>query len=180
MTKRKCDGLILYLMIWLIGLAEIGFAQSPEHSIKITAFDQVIITDLKHSSGHLEFLLATNSPFALVAENVSDSIDLSIKSTSHDDEAFGSNANTFDMTISCYNSGNQQKVLIFNSDMRTAKNKGDIRSQSVKVNIDHVQKITPVYWVGPVSQLHELHPDAKKICLSDTELSYSVAGVENK
>lgn len=145
-------------------LGQAALAQSLNHKINFHVSDDVVISDVSTSPHYHQYLIASNSPFALVAKSRFYPIYASITSQGRNLLIFGENANRMDARYVCRSPGRDKKVLVLLTDQRTARAPGSLRSQSVQLRIEHRPGSEPQFWIDSVKKIQMAHPDAVSSC----------------
>ena len=137
----------LTLMLALPALGQIT------HRVKFEALPRAAHVLNEISPGESELLIASNAPFMVISQGVSDEMKLDLQVNGYvNGVAFGKNAQNPGPIASCKKPETKTPAILYLSVRKTAANRGQVIDQAVKITIRHDPKTKPKFSVVTLDQ----------------------------
>lgn len=112
--------------------------------VAFEAPQKAIAVKLATEPGVSKFVVSSNAPFTLVAENAAGDFDVNVyRSGTVNGNRFGDNAQLPGKAQTCATALSAERSAIYRADRKTAATPGEILSQSVIVEVRYDDSLTP-------------------------------------
>jgi len=113
-------------------------------SVTFEAPQKAVAVELPAERGLSKFVVTSNAPFALVAENTTGDFDITVyRSGTVNGNRFGDNAQLPGESETCASVLSVQESAIYRANRKTAATPGEILSQAVIIEVRYDESFTP-------------------------------------
>lgn len=138
MNIRKIKKRNIALVLLAMELMSLPAAAQIIDKVVLSVGQKAISVELETETGVSQFMVTSNAPFAIIAENVMGDIDINLHTNGTiNGKRFGTNAQMPGAAQSCATALSPAPQAIYVAERKTAATKGPILSQAILVSVVH-------------------------------------------